>query len=356
MYSKYFHENNRLDTTCQFTNLSFLDFSFSAKRAVNKGMEILEQEAEYQQSQKKQRPDAMHTSRSSPSLVAYKPDESLQALIHSPAITSSSTDASSPSSLCNSPISFEMLPPPLLLTTTENSYPSDAASSTSTANHSLGSASFPPTWPEQLIVTPINDINDQPIHCTYNNARSQSPRHAINSGGYDSDSSMLGNVMTPSPFRTPIASIPKNCPRTHFSARSPLQRSADIAPISQRDDWVSDPFPCDFLEFQHEMDNFWNDSFFGILRQPSRESFNTSPTQCESWNGRLELLQQAIREHILAAPLEEQPMMVSTVSTWARKLCLDPLAIVPTVSTMSMDATEENRSTPFAVATEYSTY
>jgi hypothetical protein len=315
--------------------------SFSAKRAVNKGMEILEHELEHQQPQKRQRREMMHTSRLSPPLLGYQPDESLQALINSPAITSSSTDASSPSSLCNSPISFEMLPPPLPLTTAENTYQSDVASSASTTNRSLGSASFPPTWPEQLIVTPINDINDQPIHCTYN-ARSQSPRNAINSGGYDSDSTLFGNVMTPSPFRTPIASAPKKCPRTLFSSRSPFERSGEIAPNSQRDDWISDPFPCDFLEFQHEMDNFWNDSFFSLLRQPSGESFNTSPKQSESWIGRLDLLQHTIREHILAAPLEEQPMMVSTVSAWARKLGLDPLASVPTVAKMTMEAAEEN--------------
>ena len=128
---------------------------FSAKRAINKGMSGgsnggVAESLDIRSPPRKRPP--RHRS-STPQRSSFpKRRQAVQQrhpseLCHSPAITTSSAA----SSLCNSPLSFDNLPrlmfpdaPPM--------------NGSKLSNHSNGVF---PTWPEQLIVTPINDIVDQ---------------------------------------------------------------------------------------------------------------------------------------------------------------------------------------------------
>jgi len=270
---------------------------FSPKRAVNKGLSSHPDEVprNYSVSAKKRK----ITTRTPRRFLPQKTDNEQQQLLHSPAITTSSVTSSS---LCSSPLSFDFLPPAA----------SCPDGSTASKSNDSNSSDIYPTWPEQLIVTPINDILHEPP-----------PLHSsrqLDDTGYFSDSTAGGMMFTPSPFRRPIQSPAKRI----NVARSPLQRTGDYTVMMPHDDTtasLSDPW-----EMMDLHDSFWNDDpLMNIMLKPSQEAFGQQ-AEPKDFSSKLDSVSDSIRERILAAPEPDQPKMVSALATWARKMAADPLA------------------------------
>jgi hypothetical protein len=290
---------------------------FSAKRAINKGVSSNPENepAHYPDGASSPPKKRAATKRDKSSPRRALPKEHQNQFMNSPAITTSSS-----SSLYGSPLSFHVLPPSLSLYASTNT--------TSSPNKSSESSAIYPTWPEQLIVTPINDILPRP------QALLQSP---INHN-YSSDDSSRAGVQSPSPFRRPIRTP---APIINV-AKSPLLRTGEYTVTLPCDSDICDtesmssrdPFPCEVLDFplQQEVDSFWNDPFMTLMLSPSQDAgfnsagyFGTEQRE-HSFVSRLNVLQESIRGRILAAPVTEQPKLVCLMASWARKVAEDPLA------------------------------
>jgi hypothetical protein len=126
-----------------------LHVRFSVKRAINMGVSgIAEEESTYYPaSAPLQLLHRAATKRLKVSPLRSLPQQQPNIFLNSPAITTSSVNSTS---LCGSPLSFEVLPP--------YKSPRNSANTNSRAEKSNSSSTVYPTWPEQLIVTPINDL------------------------------------------------------------------------------------------------------------------------------------------------------------------------------------------------------
>lgn len=291
---------------------------FSAKRAINKGMSsIAENEPIYYPKSTPSQPlDRVASKRLRASPQRAQPQPHQNQFLHSPAITTSSANSTS---LSGSPLSFDVLPPCASPNYSEN-----------TGENSNSSSTIYPTWPEQLIVTPINDLLPRHPH---------SPVQRQANHADSSEESSYAGRLTPSPFRLPIRTPPSTINVTN----SPLLRTGEYTVPLPGDDFdfyeaesVSshDAFHNEALDFplQHEIDSFWNDPFMTIMLKPShdadfRSGDDLATEQLEdSFSSRLDVLQDSIRDRILAAPESRQPKLVSLMASWARKMADDPLA------------------------------
>lgn len=240
-------------------------------------------------------------------------------LYHSPAITTSSVASSS---LCNSPLSFEHFP-----------HLSFAEAPTKGSRRRDGRNEAYPAWPDQLIVTPINDIVEVP-HSKRSHAPPSAERHLLQQSYFTEDSQGMAGGPMPSPFRAHI-----NTPASTINVQeSPLFRTGEYTVEMPHDDTSissSDPFHLEF-PLQHEIDSFWNDPLTSIMMKPSHDfSTESSPNDDAEYRHspahmfalRLESLQDSIRDRILSAPVSEQPKLVNVMAKWARKMAIDPLAL-----------------------------
>jgi len=299
---------------------------FSAKRAINKGMSGFPDGSPTQLSALRSPPRKRSVKqRSTPPRralpkrkVAPHQNHQQNELYHSPAITTSSVTSSS---LCNSPLSFEQFP-----------HLSFQEAPTNGSRRSDGGNEFSPAWPEQLIVTPINDIDEVP-----QSARKHPPSSAdrqLHQNYFSEDNQRTPGGPMPSPFRAQI-----NVPASTINVQnSPLFRTGDYTVEMPSDDTSissSDPFHLEF-PLQHEIDSFWNDPLMTIMMKPSHDfganssSFDGAEPRhspAHMFALRLESLQDNIRDRILSAPVSEQPKLVNVMATWARKMAIDPLAL-----------------------------
>ena len=146
----------------------------------------------------------------------------------------------------------------------------------------------------------------------------------------------------PSPFR------PNRLGHTAKAPELPYQ-SSEID--DRRDDHSSlnhcgqDPFPCDMDEssLHSALDSYWNDPLFALVMKPSVEyPTNKECTVHESALGippsiadphalkaRLHNLHACIREGILNAPQRDQGSLLSIFSSWARCIAKSPLSDLP---------------------------
>jgi len=312
------------------TEYRLLHVYFSAKRAINKGMSGIPDGGtaeDIRSPPRKRQPRQRSTTPIRAGLPKRRhvehPPQHPPELYHSPAITTSSVTSSS---LCNSPLSFDNLP--------HLSFPDAPATN--------GSEVYP-SWPEQLIVTPtINDIVEIQQKAPYQAPAASHPshhHHHHHQGYYSEDNhgSMEG-APTPSPFRRPITT-----PASTINVqKSPLLRTGEYysidMPHSSEEDTTSisssDPFHLDF-PLQQEIDSFWSDPLMTIMMKPSQDYYNANDNTEQHHHHpervfalRLESLQESIRERILAAPIRDQPKLVSVMATWARQMAMDPLAAV----------------------------
>jgi len=231
---------------------------FSAKRAVNKGVSIPEEEMVAASPAKRTKRSPMR----SPLRMVASPQKHLQ---QSPAITTSSV---SQSSLCSSPLSFDILPPP-------------------SPGQKAALQHMPCLEQYSNFVSPPNDMF---LHRRF---------HPLES-----------NFMTSSPFR-------------HNIQQSPLTRST-----AERESMETFELDASL----QEIDQYWNDPLLNIMLKPSQDAAEkqqqqqqAKPEPVRSFVARLETLHESIRELIMAAPVAEQPALVSLLAAWARQIAEDPL-------------------------------
>jgi hypothetical protein len=292
---------------------------FSAKRAINKGVSsvrpVNNEPVPYPESESSPPKKRAATKGLQSSPLRAVPNEQQNLFMNSLAITMNSLNRSS---LCGSPLYLDIVPPYSVL-------PSSATNTTSSLDKSNTSSSVYPTVPEQLRTTSINDILLQP--------QAKLQGQMFNHEDSSDDSSRMG--LPQIPFRrliqtpAPIVNV----------AKSPLLLSTGdyTVTLPGNDDYfndtdsVSSPFPCEILDspLQQEIDSFWNDPVMTIMLQASQDASgdHSGAEQREhSLTSRLNVLQESIRDLILATPESEQPKLVSLMVSWARKVAEDPLA------------------------------
>ena len=281
---------------------------FSAKRAHNKSMGDIANESPSVRKRSSQ------YIASSPGRALSKQRIEYHHLLHddeaynSPVITTSSF---SPSSLCSSPLSFTNAP-----------YLPFPGASAKGDNGSL-------SWPDQLIVTPINDIVEKRNE---ESAPQPQARAFDRQGLYQhyllADNNDFVDGPVPSPFRGPI-----KVPLSTINVKSsPLLRTGD----NDDDTSISSDDLFGDLEFpmQGEIDAFWDDPLTSIMMTDEMEHRH-SPSHVFAL--KLESLQDTIRERILAAPISEQPQLVSIMAAWAKQMAIEPLTVA-TAACCSGDA------------------
>lgn len=300
--------------------------------------------------------NSQSTSPSTSNLVSHPmrqvPQLTERVFAHSPAITSSSTNSCS---VPSSPLTPEISLPLSQVYT----MPTSNGRGTTTLNNRNISARTFPVWPEQMIVTPINDIQVSNVKFP------QSPPGEIKEQRlyrtYSDESSQLPTgFQSPSPFRRPIASSPPTS-RTINVQRSPLFRTGEyytgatasllggnidsyqLDSFDRLDDTSvstggrSDPFTKEILDLplQFDSESFWNEPFLAISQTPSLDPsiivddiFGTKQRERQdNLSSHLRAYQQHIRDEVLAAPEAEQPQLVSLMASWARTVAEDPLSI-----------------------------
>jgi len=293
----------------------------SAKRAINKGVTIPQEELDAaaavhpvpnnrtpNRSPANKKRQAFHHLASPPH---QRPRHQYINNPQSPAITTSSINSATMSSLCSSPLSFDMLLPP-----------SPAACSSLMA----ASPFEPPT------VSPPDPFRRNSLPGEF-------------------------TLMTPSPFRRgPPQMLQSGSHNYHNYYSNTNQHSIRQSPVvthglddnDNADDATYDAsnnessmehLSYDMDSSLQEIDSYWNDPLLTtIMLKPSldvpsittttAEAIAATPaTNLQSLTTSLEGVQETIRESILAAEPRDQAALVSLVAAWARRVATDPLEI-----------------------------
>jgi hypothetical protein len=288
-------------------NLDFrlLHVYFSAKRAVNKGNKIPEAELAAAAAANPLRSPARGNKKRKAANQLMSPPRRQPLHTHrqqlhpdhpnqSPAITASSFNSSS--SLCSSPLSFDVLMPP-----------SPARGLTIGASTFLDAANaVSPPDPFRRHFHPIPDAA----------------------------------LLTPSPFRRGQQQMLNNYSNSNNSSgsiHSILQSPVETTRGGEEDEskeFVDPFFSSDMDTSLLEIDCYWNDPLLNtIMLKPSLDFPSThasdAPTTTaaglRSLAHSLEGVQDSIRKSILAADHAQQPALVSLVAAWARRVAKDPL-------------------------------
>lgn len=322
---------------------------FSAKRAINKGMSGIpdgQTAEEYQavmspsrKRQPRQRTTPPH--RALPKRRSTYYSQQYPQVYDSPVITTSSVT----SSLCNSPLSMNV---------TNLSVPDfpDAYGKRLPNDGIAKNGEVYPTWPEQLVVTPINDVSKRSKNMHKSNAHtaSQVPieKRYPQQQRYDflAEENFIIDGPSLSPFRRPLGVPPTAEINIH---KSPLFRTGDYTIELPCDDLTvstADPFHLDF-PLQQDLDSFWNDPLLSMTMNSTNDCYtnwnldddgcdlmaeehqhrHSTDVSASVFASGLTSLQENIRERILAAPISEQPKMISMMANWARNMAIDPLAM-----------------------------
>jgi hypothetical protein len=117
-------------------------------------------------------------------------------------------------------------------------------------------------------------------------------------------------------------------------------RDDDVPPHYYSHHQHQDPFPVDMDEFHTDVDSYWSDPLFAISLKPSVDGgAGNAGMDPQMLRQKLEVIHERIREGIMNSPQKEQGACVNIFATWARKVAKSPLSNVAASEDASPDAT-----------------